>query len=429
MHLLTLGLNHHTAPLTLREKLAFSPEELVSANEAIRALLGGADNGGIKETAILSTCNRTEIYCAAENSSLAAGSLQAYLAQKKNVSLSELEDHSYVLENEKAVRHAFRVASGLDSMVLGETQIVGQLKKAVQSAESCGGLGLFLNQLFQRTYAVAKEVRSSTEIGAHSISLAAAAVRVANRIFGDLSDSSVLFIGAGEMIELCAAHFCAQKPKKCTVANRTIARAEALASSIHADAVCLSDLPEILYQYDIVISCTASSLPIVGLGLVQSSIKKRRFKPMFMVDLAVPRDIESQVGDLEQVFVYTVDDLGKVVQTGIQNRKAAISSAEVLIDKNIEEFRFWLSARATVPVITSLQKRADDLRKAELCKAKKALSKGEDPEKVLEALSVSLTKKFTHDPVSLLRNSQHLASADHEKAVSLIRGFYEGRSR
>ena len=321
MNLLILGLNHTTAPLSLREKLAFGPEELESSINMIRAMFGAPACGGIKEVAILSTCNRTEIYCAAEEPSAAFRSLQDFLVQSKHVSLTELEEQLYFLVQDDAIRHAFRVASGLDSMVLGETQIVGQMKKAVKTASHAGGLGLFLNQLFQKTYAVAKEVRSSTEIGAHSISLAAAAVRVANRIFGSLSESNILFIGAGEMIELCAAHFGAQNPQKVTVANRTVARAQALADQVGANAVSLAELPEILHNYDVVVSCTASTLPILGLGMVQSAVKKRRYRPIFMVDLAVPRDIEQEVSSLDEVYVYTVDDLGKVVQSGMEGRK------------------------------------------------------------------------------------------------------------
>lgn len=264
MNLFALGLNHNTAPLALREKVAFSSEELDTANLKIRAMLGNPAGGGIKEVAILSTCNRTEIYCAAEDSELASKKLKEFLAESKGVKFNELEEHLYVFLNDDAARHAFRVASGLDSMVLGETQIVGQMKKAVKTAQKNHGLGVFLNYLFQKTFAVAKEVRSKTEIGAHSVSLAAAGVRVASSIFGSLENSSILFVGAGEMIELCAAHFCAQKPKNIAVANRTVARAAALAETIGAKAVGLVDLPEILPKYDILITCTASTLPIIG---------------------------------------------------------------------------------------------------------------------------------------------------------------------
>ncbi len=429
MNLLILGLNHTTAPLSLREKLAFGPEELESSINMIRAMFGAPACGGIKEVAILSTCNRTEIYCAAEEPSAAFRYLQDFLVQSKHVSLTELEEQLYFLVQDDAIRHAFRVASGLDSMVLGETQIVGQMKKAVKTASHAGGLGLFLNQLFQKTYAVAKEVRSSTEIGAHSISLAAAAVRVANRIFGSLSESNILFIGAGEMIELCAAHFGAQNPQKVTVANRTVARAQALADQVGANAVSLAELPEILHNYDVVVSCTASTLPILGLGMVQSAVKKRRYRPIFMVDLAVPRDIEQEVSSLDEVYVYTVDDLGKVVQSGMEGRKAAVALAEELIAKRVEEFKNWFSSRESVPQILLLQKRADDLRMMELEKAKKALHKGESVENVLETMSKGLMKKYIHDPLTVMRNTQSLSEEDYEKVLDLLQRFYHYHGR
>ncbi len=424
MKLLILGLNHHTAPLSLREKVSFGPTELADAINIIRATLSPMDKGGVQETAILSTCNRTEIYCSAQDASTAKIALQHFLSEYKKVPLAELEEHLYVLVQEEAARHAFRVASGLDSMVLGETQIVGQMKKAEKEARACGGLGLYLNYLFQKTFAVAKEVRTSTEIGSRSVSLAAAAVRVANKIFGDISDSKVLFVGAGEMIELCAAHFCAQAPKSVTVANRTIERAQALASTINANSIQLSDLPENLADYDIVVSCTASSLPIIGLGMVQRAIRKRRHKPMFMVDLAVPRDIEDEVSTLDDVYVYTVDDLGKVVQTGIKGRQEAVSKAEILIEDRVGEFHVWMLARDSVPHIQTMKERADSLRLMEVNKAKKALARGDNPEDVVEHLSASLMKKFLHDPISTLRNNQSLSDEDYGKVLTLLEQFY-----
>jgi glutamyl-tRNA reductase len=424
MNILTLGLNHNTAPLSIREKVSFGPDEIGESIAQILSQLSGPDKGGVHEVAILSTCNRTEIYCAAEDVALAADSLQSFLAMQKTINEAELEEHLYKLTQEDAVRHAFRVASGLDSMVLGETQIVGQIKKAEKIAREAGSLGLYLNYLFQKTFAVAKEVRTATEIGAHSISMAAAAVRVANHIFGNLHSSNILYVGAGEMIELCAAHFGAQEPKSCTVANRTEARAAALAANIGGKPVKLADLPDILHEFDIVISCTASSLPIIGLGMVQSAIKKRRFKPMFIVDLAVPRDVEKEVDNLEDVYVYTVDDLGKVVQDGMRERKASVSQAEKLIDERLEEFHTWLQARNSVSRIRTLQERADHLRQMELEKAQKALARGESAENVLEALSKSLMNKLIHDSISTLRNVNHLPEDDYNKARTLLEDFY-----
>ena len=271
--------------------------------------------------------------------------LTQFIAAEKQLDLNELQKHSYMLPNDTAVRHAFRVASGLDSMVLGEPQILGQMKQAEKLARNAGGLGLLLNHLFQRTFAVAKEVRTTTEIGTQSVSMAAAAVRVAQRIFGDLTQENVLFVGAGEMIELCATHFAAQHPKSITVANRTLERAEALAHKLHAHPMKLGDLPEALSRFDIIVSSTASSLPIIGLGMVERAIKSRRRKPMFIVDLAVPRDVEPEVARLDDVYVHTVDDLGRIVQSGSEARQAAVAQAEAIIESGVRDFEEWIKAR------------------------------------------------------------------------------------
>jgi glutamyl-tRNA reductase len=260
--------------------------------------------------------------------------------------------------------------------------------------------------MFQRTFAVAKEVRSTTEIGAHSVSMAAAAVRLSQRIFDTVSEQNVLFIGAGEMIELCATHFAAQAPRSLTIANRTMERGEALAHRFNGSAIRLADLPEQLAKYDIVVSCTASSLPIIGLGMVERAIKARRHKPMFMVDLAVPRDIETEVGRMNDVFLYTVDDLGKVVQSGVENRQAAVAQAEAIIETRVQSFMHWIDTRAVVPVIQDLHETSELLRMAELERAKKLLAKGEDIDTVLEALSKGLTAKFLHGPQQALHNAQ-----------------------
>ena len=277
-----------------------------------------------------------------------------FLADYHKLPYADLRPYLYALPQDNAVRHAFRVASGLDSMVLGEPQILGQMKDAVRQAEAAGGLGTYLHQMFQRTFAVAKEVRSTTEIGAHSVSMAAASVRLSQRIFDKISDQNVLFIGAGEMIELSATHFAAQNPKSVTIANRTLERGQTLAHRFNGKAIRLADLPDQLATYDIVISSTASSLPIIGLGMVERAIKARRHKPMFMVDLAVPRDIEAEIGRLDDVFLYTVDDLGTFVQTGVENRQAAVAQAEAIIETRVRSFMHWIDTRAVVPVIQDL---------------------------------------------------------------------------
>ena len=422
MQLLTLGLNHTTAPLAVRERVAFVPDEVGSTIGRLREKLAEPSGGRLTEAAIVSTCNRTELYCAVHEPELAEQALQQFIAAEKQLDVNELQKHSYVLPNDTAVRHAFRVASGLDSMVLGEPQILGQMKQAEKLARNAGGLGLLLNHLFQRTFAVAKEVRTTTEIGTQSVSMAAASVRVAQRIFGDLSQENVLFVGAGEMIELCATHFAAQHPKSITVANRTLERAEALAHRFHAHPMKLGDLPEGLARFDIIVSSTASSLPIIGLGMVERAIKSRRRKPMFIVDLAVPRDVEPEVARLDDVYVHTVDDLGRIVQSGNESRQAAVAQAEAIIESGVRDFEEWIKARRSVPVIQDLRQRADALRRRELERALKQLSKGDSPEAVIEHLSQALTNKFLHDPMSALRE----ATEENERArlQALLARFY-----
>jgi glutamyl-tRNA reductase len=422
MQLLTLGWNHTTAPLAVRERVAFVPDEVGATIGRLRETLAEPAGGRLTEAAIISTCNRTELYCAVQEPERAQRALQRFIATEKQLDVDELERHSYVLPNDTAVRHAFRVASGLDSMVLGEPQILGQMKQAEKLARNAGGLGLLLNHLFQRTFAVAKEVRTTTEIGTQSVSMAAAAVRVAQRIFGDLNQEHVLFVGAGEMIELTATHFAAQHPKSITVANRTLERAEALAHRLHAHPMKLGDLPEALSRFDIIVSSTASSLPIIGLGMVERAIKSRRRKPMFIVDLAVPRDVEPEVSRLDDVYVHTVDDLGRIVQTGSETRQAAVAQAEAIIETGVRDFEEWIKARRSVPVIQDLRSRAETLRRRELERALKQLGRGASPEAVVEQLSQALTNKFLHDPMSALRE----ATEDSERArlQSLLSRFY-----
>src|SRR6476646_494126 len=315
MALFALGLNHHTAPLAVRERVVFHVERLREALSALRSDLAA-------EAAILSTCNRTELYLAAGEPPAAAAE---WFARYHRFDPTELGRYLYTLPQEQAVRHAFRVASGLDSMVLGEPQILRQRKQAARAAESAGTLGTLLHKLFQRTFAVAKEVRTTTSVGAASVSMAAAAVKLASRIFPSLKDQKVLFIGAGEMIELCATHFAAQSPARIAVANRTLERAEKLARRFSAQPIELRSLAEHLHEFDIVVSCTSSSLPILGKGLVERALRARRRRPIFMVDLAVPRDIEPEAGELDDVFLYTLDDLGQVVSANLDTRRSAVA--------------------------------------------------------------------------------------------------------
>ena len=414
-----LGINHVTAPLDLRERLAFASDQLAPLLYGLRQSLQGKP-----EAAIVSTCNRTEIYCAAGEIAL-DGTLD-WLAQSGRMSAPELRRHAYTLQDDAAARHAFRVASGLDSMVLGEPQILGQMKQAVRAAEQAGALGSTLNQLFQRSFAVAKEVRSSTEIGAHSISMAAAAVRLASQLFEDLRQTKALFVGAGEMIELAMTHFAAKNPLGLAVANRTYERGERLATRFGAEVMRLADLPDRLHEFDIVVSSTASQLPIIGLGSVKRALKARKHRPMFMVDLAVPRDIEVDVKALEDVFLYTVDDLSSVVQTGQASRQAAVAQAEAIIDAGVAGFMHWVDQRGAVPLIQRLNAQTEQWRQAELVRAAKMLAKGESPEAVLEALSRGLSQKMLHGAYAELRSGDHEARA---RAGHAIEHFFLRDSR
>ena len=411
MQLYTIGLNHTTAPIEIRENVAFS---IYNMREALSDLT----IKNATEAAILSTCNRTEIYVQSAD----ALPVVHWLADFHKLDLSHLQPYTYTLANQDAVKHAFRVASGLDSMVLGEAQILGQFKQSVKLAQEAGTLGTHLHKLFQRTFEVAKEVRTNTDIGGSSISMAAAAVKLAQRIFGNLSEQKVLFIGAGEMIALCANHFAAQHPKSMTVANRTKERGAELADKVQAESILLNDLPARFAEFDIVITSTASQLPIVGLGMVERAVKSRKHRPIFMVDLAVPRDIESEVAQLDDVFLYTVDDLAQVVTDGIENRQEAAITAESIVARRVESFMHWLQNRNSVPTIKALRDQAEIMRTAELDKALKLIQKGESPEKALEMLSLAITNKLLHAPSHALNQSHGDA---HLELEQLLRHIYQ----
>ncbi|UCV15660.1 glutamyl-tRNA reductase [Quatrionicoccus australiensis] len=412
----TLGINHHSAPLAIRERVAFGAEKLQ------HALADLTRSQPVREVAILSTCNRTEIYCSAETPEVVID----WLARYHGVERSEIAPYLYTHDQPEAIRHAFRVASGLDSMVIGEPQILGQMKDAVRAAEESGTLGSQLHKLFQRSFSVAKEVRSTTAIGANIVSMAAAGVHLAERIFESVGEQRILFIGAGEMIELCAAHFCARQPKQVTIANRTLERGRALAERYNGTAIRLDELGEHLAQHDIVVSCTASPLPIIGLGMVERAVKARRHRPMFMVDLAVPRDIEEEVGELDDVFLYSVDDLAQVVESGLESRQAAVVEAEDIIAARVRDFQAWLQARDTVPVIRSLRDSAERMRRHEMEHAMKLLAKGEPADKVLEHLSHRLTNKFLHTPTQALNLADDVERNDLQSAASRLFGLHAG---
>ena len=404
MHLVALGLNHQTAPLAVREKLAF-PADILP--EALNRLM---ESRVAEEAAIVSTCNRTEIYCTCADPVAA----EAWLAQFHGMTPESIAPYLYRLDAEDAARHAFRVTSGLDSMVLGETQILGQFKDAVRIAQDAGALGSKLNAMFQQAFSTAKEVRTQTAIGASSVSMSAAAVKLAEQIFPCIEELSLLFIGAGEMIDLVATHFAARKPARIAVANRTLERGRALAERFGGHAMTLAELPDVLSHYDVVVSSTASTLPLIGKGLVERAIKARRHRPIFMLDLAVPRDIEPEVGTLPDVFLYTVDDIAGVVEVGREARQEAAQQAESIILARVAAFSQWMRQRETVPLIRALRDEAERMRRHALEAAIKQLARGDAPEKVLETLSIQLTNKLMHPPTQALsshRDAEHAALA------------------
>lgn len=396
MQLTAVGLNHQTAPLSIREKLAFAAACLP---EAVRNL---ARSNAATEAVILSTCNRTELYCVGDSEEIIR-----WLADYHSLPIEEISPYLYTLGMQETVRHAFRVACGLDSMVLGEPQILGQIKDAVRVAQEQESMGKKLNALFQKTFSVAKEVRTDTAVGENSVSMAAASVKLAEQIFPDIGDLNVLFIGAGEMIELVATYFAAKNPRLMTVANRTLVRAQELCDKlgVNAEPCLLSDLPAILHDYDVVVSSTASQLPIVGKGMVERALKQRQSMPLFMLDLAVPRDIEAEVGDLNDAYLYTVDDMVNIVQSGKEARQKAAAAAETLVSEKVAEFVRQQHGRQSVPLIKALRDEGEKARKQVLENAMKQLAKGATAEEVLERLSVQLTNKLLHSPTQTLNKA------------------------
>ncbi|WP_350447023.1 glutamyl-tRNA reductase [Pseudomonas solani] len=390
MAFLALGINHKTASVDVRERVAFTPEQLV---EALRQLCNLTAS---REAAILSTCNRSELYL--EQEQISADEVLAWLAGYHNLSLEELRACAYVHQDDAAVRHMMRVASGLDSMVLGEPQILGQMKSAYAVAREAGTVGPLLGRLFQATFSTAKTVRTDTAIGENPVSVAFAAVSLAKQIFTDMHRSQALLIGAGETITLVARHLHEQGVKRIVVANRTLERARMLAEQFGAHAVLLADIPDELVNSDIVISSTASQLPILGKGAVERALKQRKHKPIFMVDIAVPRDIEPEVGELDDVYLYTVDDLHEVVAENLKSRQGAAQAAEELVGGGVVEFMQRLRELAAVDVLRAYRQQAERTRDEELAKAQRMLANGSSAEDVMAQLARGLTNKLLHAP-------------------------------
>ncbi|MCO7228802.1 glutamyl-tRNA reductase [Halomonas sp. CnH100-B] len=397
MTLLALGINHRTATVAVREQVAFTPTQLESALAELRSL------PHISEAAVLSTCNRTELYCVTD----AAGeqTVLDWLGRFHNLRVEELSRCAYHYHDNDAARHLMRVAVGLDSMVLGEPQILGQLKEAYQQARQAKGLGGELERLFQHTFAVAKQVRTETGIGKNPVSVAYAAVSMASRIFDDFSRANALLIGAGETIELVARHLHEAGVRQLTVANRTRERAEQVSSSLGGTAITLPEIPDALERADIVISSTASPLPILGKGMVERALKKRRHRPVFMVDIAVPRDIEPEVGELADVFLYTVDDLEEVIEENRRHRQVAADQAESLIEHGVGSWQQERRVRNGGEVIRDFRRHGESLRDQARDQALERLAKGEDPDKVVERLAHQLANRFMHQPTLTIREA------------------------
>lgn len=398
MHVLSIGLNHTTAPVEVRERAAVAAEHLDDALKDI------AKQAKIEEATILSTCNRTEIYCQIPSAN-DINVVSDWICHFHELRQDEVMPYLYTFPGSDAVKHAFRVASGLDSMVIGEPQILGQMKTAFAKAHKNGNTGKILNRLFQHTFSVAKEVRTSTSIGSHAVSVAYAAVALSKQIFSDISQQTVLLIGAGETIELTCRHLHSQGVRNIIIANRTVSRAEALAKEFDAQVISLHELPTRLPDADMIFSSTASTLPILGKGAIESALKKRKNKPIFVVDLAIPRDVEAEVGDLNNVYLYTVDDLQKVVTENMESRRNAALEAEKIVSDQTSQFMHWFNNLQSLPTLRELRNRTSKITDAELINAQKRLHAGDDPAQVLQQFAHALSQKFMHHPTESLRQS------------------------
>jgi glutamyl-tRNA reductase len=412
-----LGINHKTAPVALREKVAFSEDRLVAALRALRQEIG------VAEALILSTCNRTEVYW---SGSASGAQLSQWLERHHGKDL-DLAASLYIHQESRAVEHAFSVASGLDSMVLGEVQILGQLKDAYRTAQESGSTGPVLNKLFQAAFSAAKRVRTETRIGANAVSLASATVGLARRMFEDLSTHSALVVGAGEMNAVTARHFMSAGIKRMVIANRTLGRAQALAAELKAHAVPLQDLDAELAQADIVISCTASPAPLISKRAVAAAIRARRRRPIFMVDMAVPRDIEAEVAELEDVYLFCIDDLQQLVDANVQQRELAAGGARLLINEEVARFLSESRAQDAGPAIRALRQQADGIRRQTVEQARRMLAAGKSADEVIDYLASTLTNRLLHAPTQALRQAAELA--DLALAETVTRLLTEERDR
>ena len=418
MPLITVGVNHKTAPVSIRERVAFAPEKMI---DALSSLISEKK---ANEAVIVSTCNRTELYCSVEDFSM-VDDVIAWLGQYHGIALSELKQYCYTHSNDDSVRHIMRVASGLDSLILGEPQILGQVKSAYAVSQEGSCIGPELESLFQRAFSVAKRVRTDTAIGENPVSIAFAAVSLAQRIFADIRNSTALLIGAGQTIELVARHLKENGIKRIIVANRTLARAEALANELNAEAIMLGEIGDYLSQADIVISSTASQLPIIGKGMVERATSQRRHSPMLLIDIAVPRDIEPEVEEVNDAYLYTVDDLHSVIEENVRARQDAAKAAEEMIEEGVNSYRRVVESRKVSDLIITFRKSAELIKNAELEKALKGLERGQSPEQVLNKLAHGLMNKLIHSPTRYLRDAGADADQNALTIASNVLGIYE----
>ena len=417
MSIIALGLNHTTAPLDLRERAVVDDAGMSSALRSLSNL------PGVSEAAILSTCNRTDLYCG-----MGAGqdAPTRWFDEFLGIDRRDLTGHLYVHREDDAVRHVMRVASGLDSMVLGEPQILGQLKQAYGLARREGSLGVVLDKLFQRSFSVAKRVRTDTDIGASPVSVAYAAVTLAHRIFGELDARTALLVGAGETVELCARHLASGRIGRMVIANRTLEHARRIATALGAYAIALDEVPLHLAEADIVISSTGSREPVITFEQTQAAVGRRRRRPMFMADLAVPHDIDRDAGDLPDVYLYGVDDLADVIEEGRQRRVAAAGVAEGIIDQQVAEFMAWMRGRRVASVIVRVRDSAAGAREEVLEKARRRLRSGESPDEVIEYVARTLTNKLLHTPSTGIREAGENDRQDIVEAARMLFGVDEG---
>lgn len=420
MPLITVGVNHKTAPVAIREKVSFAPEKMVDALSSL------VSDKKANEAVIVSTCNRTELYCSVEDSE-SVDEIIRWLSEYHELNFDDLKQYCYAHQNDDSVRHVMRVASGLDSLILGEPQILGQVKSAYAVSQEGSCIGPQLQSLFQKTFSVAKRVRTDTAIGENPVSIAFAAVSLAQRIFADIRKNTALLIGAGQTIELVARHLKEQGIKRIIVANRTLARAEVLAQELGAEAIMLGEIGDYLSEADIVISSTASQLPIIGKGMVERATSKRRHNPMLLVDIAVPRDIEPEVEEVKDAYLYTVDDLHSVIEENVRARQDAAKAAELIIEEGVDAYRRSIESRKVSDLIVGYRHSAEAMKDAELAKALKNLEAGQSPEQVMNKLAHGLMNKLIHAPTRYLREAGADANQDALNHAATVLGINEDK--